>query len=474
MSRNPTMNRRTGIITDRLPPHDDEAEQGIIGCLILSTPAQIHEAIGAPWFPQPGEIYNTRHQWILNAIISMVDVAQPVDLITLRGVLDKRCQLEACGGIGYLNELAGKVPSALNLSYYAEIVREKAILRKLDASSGYISQLVQGGTDNVMDVLDKAEESLLSIRRDCATGEIRRGPALRRALEEILTRRYSGQDDTLPTGFPDIDRVTYGGLRCGEMWAVAARPSAGKTALGLNIATNVARQFLEGWQAHREPGDDDYYGPTVVVFSLEMSAESLLERQVAGIVRINMRQYRTPGPDEKTLRLIREGMDYATSLPLIIDDSPSLSVRDIQARARRYHSKDNTRLFVVDYLQMISTDGTRGADRRVEVDFISRGIKAMARTLKVPVLILTQLNRELDKDKGRHPRMSDIRESGQIEQDADVLAFLYEQDPTKSGDPIREIQFRIGKQRNGPKDIEIPLVFHSELTKFDSKARSLP
>lgn len=462
---------------DRLPPHSQESEAALLGCLVLEPVTAISEAVSlgvsCEWF------YDLRHQTIFDVIRSMADSDIKIDLVTLCQRLKDIGELEAVGGFAGIAQLQEATPSAANLSYYVGIIKEKYLARKAIATCAEITSSLYENQDNVDDVLDKAEGAMLGIRQ---ISNLREAASMRELAMRVVSSiedRVAGKVG-LETGFLDVDFRTSGGMQDADFWVLAARPSCGKTSMAMDIAVHNASRFLASWQTTAKPGQP-YSGDSVLVFSLEMTAEALTERMVSSKARVNTRNYNL---QEKRL-VLTEGdqtkLAAATMtvarLPIIIDDTAGLTVAAIRARARRYFRRNKIKLIVIDYLQLIASDvGIRSDNRRVEVDSISRGLKALAKELRLPVLALAQLNRELEKDgKARKPRLSDLRESGQIEQDADVIAFLYP-DPTQSEDDpnyqtARRIFFRIGKQRNGPRDFDVPLIFLPEIVKFESAAR---
>jgi replicative DNA helicase len=285
-----------------------------------------------------------------------------------------------------------------------------------------------------------------------------------------LEKRASGETTGIPTGFSDIDRVIGGGFQESEMFVVAGRPSAGKTSWAMNAVENIAARWLEQWE--RDHPGEPYAGDQVGVFSLEMTGEGLVERMIASLAQHNTRSLAYLSPAEYTRLTVAAGR--ASRLPVRIDDTPGLTIDTIRARARRMYSQHKVRLFVVDYAQLIEGGGEKG-EETVRLGRISKGLKSLAKELRVPVVALAQLNRDFERDANRKPRMADLRGSGQYEQDADVIAMLYLRDPDEAErlapDQPRQVLFRLVKQRNGIRDYDVPLRFFPAWTRFEGEAK---
>jgi replicative DNA helicase len=446
---------------DRLPPHSPEAEQGVLGCVLLSPNECMGECIEKLKDDGQQVFYDLRHQTIYEALATMYDAREAIDVITLQQKLKDKQLLEQIGGIAYLSQLQDSVPSAANLSYYLEIIQEKFLLRRMIATCTDVVGRVYDYEGDVETLLDEVEKEILRINESRAQSSTATVKEL--VGKAILTvENYFGRQGTLNglgTGFPDLDRMTDG-LHGQEMIVIAARPSMGKTSLAMNIVEHVVLE-------QNLPAS---------VFSLEMSAESLVLRMLCSIARVNLRSIREGFMSEADFPKLTSAAGRLAKAKLLIDDTAGLSILDLRARARRMHQQHGVKLFVIDYLQLLHSTSRRSQDnRQQEIADISSGIKALAKELKVPVLVLSQLNRELEKDKSRKPRLSDLRESGAIEQDADVVGLLYKPNAgdDEDGVPAEEadglpVNLLIAKQRNGPTG-DIDLTFLKSYTRFESR-----
>ena len=446
---------------DRLPPHSGEAEQGVLGCVLLSP----HDSMGVcieKLKPGAAAFYDLRHREIYTHLAEMYDHKEAIDIITLQQRLKDRNQLESVGGIEYLASLPDAVPSAANLEYYLGIVEEKHLLRRMIQTCTSVVGRVYENQGEVDALLDEVEREILRIGEERVGSEsVAIKELVRRAITTIedLNER-KGVLTGISTGFPDFDKMTSG-LHAGEMVVIAARPSMGKTSFAMNIVENVVV---------------DQKLP-VAVFSLEMTAESLVLRMLCSRARVNLRNVREGFLADRDFPKLTGAAGKLSAAPLFIDDSSSLSILQLRARARRLFQQHDIRLFVVDYLQLLNSTSRRAENRQQEISDISSGIKALAKELKVPVLVLSQLNRELERDKSRKPKLSDLRESGAIEQDADLVGLLYkpssgdeDEQPVEERDAT-EVNLFIAKQRNGPTG-DVHLTFLRPFTRFESAARS--
>jgi replicative DNA helicase len=445
---------------DRLPPHSMEAEQGVLGCVLISP----HDCLGecVEKLKRGAEVfYDLRHQTLYNELVTMYDEKEPIDLITLPQRLKDKQQLEGVGGLAYVSSLPDAVPSAANLSYYLDIVREKYILRRMIHTCTDIVGRVYEHEGEVEALLDEVEREVLQIVESRETGTmIGVKELVHKAINTIEDyHQRQGVLTGLSTGFPDLDKMTTG-LHGGEMIVLAARPSMGKTSLAMNIAEHVSveQQIPVG------------------VFSLEMTSESLILRMLCSRARVNLRNIREGFLAERDFPKLTGAAGKLSQAPLFIDDSSGLSILQLRAKARRMATQYGVKLFVVDYLQLLHSTSRRADNRQQEIADISNGLKGLAKELDVPVIVLSQLNREFEKDKDRKPRLSDLRESGAIEQDADVVALLYR---AKTGDDEdgggREeeaiaVNLLIAKQRNGPTG-DVHLTFMQTYTRFESAAK---
>jgi replicative DNA helicase len=441
----------------RVPPHSIEAEQSVLGGLLLDNSAWDR----AGDVLSESDFYRYEHRLIFGAIVSLVNASKPADVITVYEHLQSLGKADDCGGLAYLNALAQSVPSAANLRRYAEIVRERAILRKLVAASDEIATIAfnpQGRP--VPQILDEAESRIFRIGEEGARARQGFKPIdqlVVQLLDRVNELAENGAEEVtgVRTGFYDLDRMTAG-LQKGDLIVLAARPSMGKTALAINIGEHVAVSE----------------GLPVVVFSMEMGAAQLALRMVGSVGRIDQSRLRTGALRDDEWGRLSEAVDKLGKASLFIDESPALTPGEVRARARRMARQfgGTLGLIIVDYLQLMS--GSIGTDenRATEIGEISRGLKALAKELQCPVIALSQLNRSVEARNDKRPMMSDLRESGAIEQDADVIMFIYRDDyyNKESREPgVAEII--IGKQRNGPVGL-IRLTFLKPLTKFDNLA----
>lgn len=455
---------------DRLPPHSIEAEQGVIGCALIAPSDCIGQCIER-LKGGPESFYDLRHRTLYEVLVAMYDKKDPIDLITLGQKLKDSGQLDGVGGLQYLSELMDAVPSAANLAYYLEIVRDKHVLRRLLGTCTEVLSKVHGHEGTVDSLLDEVERDVLKISEDRAEIGNRSMKELVRTAVDMIQEFHQrkGGLTGLPTGFADLDKMTSG-LQPGDMVVIAARPSMGKTSLAMNIAEHVAVEV----------------GLPVGVFSLEMTSESLVMRMLTSLARVNSRMIRDGFLSEGDFRRLTAAAAKLSRAPVFIDDTPGLSILQLRARARRMWQQSDIKLFIIDYLQLLHSTSKKAADsRQQEVAELSNGVKALAKELKVPVIVLCQLNRELEKDKDRKPKLSDLRESGAIEQDADLVGLLYkpaqeeedhrrdEQDPRDDGMAATPVNLLIAKQRNGPTG-DVCLTFLKGITRYESASKIDP
>jgi len=434
---------------NKLPPHALEAEAALLGSIILDwrVTGEVLQIISGP-----EDFYKPAHSAIYEALIHLYDQYQSIDLVQLNQTLVDRDLLEHVGGLQYLVELAEQVPSAQSATHYARLVREKAIVRRLiDIAGGVLDDCYNSGQD-AQELLDKAERDIFEIAENRSSSDAQ---SLRELVEETLEliqdsdgRITSGVE----SGFFELDEMTNG-LQPGEMIIVAARPSMGKTAFALNIAEHMAL-------VSQSP---------VAVFSLEMSRQQLAQRLLCSKSGVDSNKVRKNMLSQQELAELQYASVALSEAPVYIDDTPGLTLLGLRARARRLASRHGIKAIFVDYLQLMSAPGSES--RQQEVSVLSRGIKALARELKVPVVCLSQLNRAAENREGHRPRMSDLRESGSIEQDADVVMMLHREDYYHRGEEgyvdnnIAEVI--LAKQRNGPTGT-VKLQFHGSTTRFNN------
>jgi len=442
----------------RVPPHSVEAEQSVLGGLLLDNLAWDRAAD----LLTDSDFYRWEHRLIYAAVGALVGAGKPADVITVFEQLQNQGKADECGGVAYLNALAQSVPSAGNLRRYAEIVRERAILRKLIAASDEIATTAfnpQGRA--VTQILDEAESRILKIGEEGARQRNGFQP-INQLMVSLLDRVNelfeNGAEDVtgVRTGFYDLDRMTAG-LQKGDLIVLAARPSMGKTAFALNIAEHVAVQE----------------GLPVLVFSMEMGASQLALRLVGSLGRIDQQHLRTGKLANDEWARLTEAVERLKASQVFIDETAALNAAELRARARRMARTfgGTLGLIVVDYLQLMSGSSGSDENRATELGEISRGLKALAKELQCPVIALSQLNRSVESRTDKRPMMSDLRESGAIEQDADVITFIYRDDYYNKEDSkepgIAEII--LAKQRNGPVGT-VKLTFLKPLTRFDNLA----
>jgi replicative DNA helicase len=435
----------------RIPPHSVEAEQAVIGGLLLDNRAweQIADRVAE------SDFYRGDHRIIFSAIRNLEEKSQPFDAVTLSEWMDKNGQLEDAGGLAYLGRLAKETPTAANIVAYADIVRERSVLRQLIAvgtdiaSNGYKTD---GRSSR--ELLEEAEKQVFKIAEQDMRG---RGgfqdikDLLTRTVEEIdFLFQSEGNITGVPTGFDKFDESTTG-LHAGELIIVAGRPSMGKTTFAMNIAENAAI-------GTKTP---------VAVFSMEMPGQQLAMRMISSLGRIDQHHIRTGQLTDEDWPRITSAVHMLSEANLFIDDTPAMSPGEVRARARRMKRKHGLGLVVIDYLQLMQVPGA-SENRATEISEISRGLKALAKELNVPVIALSQLNRSLEQRTDKRPIMSDLRESGAIEQDADLIVFIYRDEVYNEDSPEKGMaEIIIAKQRNGPIGKSV-LTFLGKYTKFEN------
>ena len=438
------------------PPHSAEAEQSIIGGLLLEN--QVWDKVGTKLCE--ADFYRTEHRILFRAISNLASKSQPFDVVTLLDTLKSNNELDDAGGEAYLFELANNTPSVANVSAYADIVREKSVQRQLiSVASAIADSAYNPGAREVTELLDFAERKVFAIAEQTA-GE--GGPEviksiLVRAVEKIDALYHSGDSITgLATGLADLDELTSG-LQPSDLIIVAGRPSMGKTTLVMNIAEHVAIQGSK----------------PVLVFSMEMPADSLAMRMMSSLGRIDQHRIRTGKLEDDDWPRVTSAVHMLSEAPLFIDDSPALSPGEMRARARRLMKEHGQLgLIVVDYLQLMKAPGFKADNRTAEISEISRSLKSLAKELSVPVIALSQLNRSLEQRQDKRPVMSDLRESGAIEQDADLICFIYRDEVYNEDSPDKGCaEIIIAKQRNGPIG-RVRVAFLGKYTRFEDLAFS--
>jgi len=443
---------------EHILPNSLEAEMAVLGAMLINpeeATAKVRERLDETHF------YYAAHQALFREIASLQDGLKTIDLVTLAQRLRDKGLLEEVGGAGFLTDLVSRVPTTANVEHYAHIVWEKSLLRRLINTAHDIMTRAFERQDDVAEWIDEVEQLILNV----TDKKITEGPRptnvlvcdVMATIERMLDNR--GIPPGLATGFSDLDKLTSG-LQPGTMFVIAARPSIGKTALAMNIAEHVAIN-------QNKP---------VGVFSLEMSAEELVKRMLCSRSSVNLRSLQGGFSQKQDHIALTNAASELVKAKMFIDDTPGLTIHQLRARARRLRSQNQIELLIIDYMQLMRAPSRRAEQsRQVEVSDISAGVKGIAKELKIPIIVLSQLNRLPDtRDDGR-PRLSDLRESGSIEQDADIVGLLVRPEVSKD-DPTEREQWKgkatlyIAKQRNGPTG-DVPLTFRHEFTRFENAAQ---
>ena len=450
------------IMTDNLPPQNIEAEQAVLGAIFLNTDA----LADAMEYVEADDFYRRAHQILFQAMVDLNNDGEAIDVLTVQNYLTTNNQLDDVGGVAYIAELATSVPTAANAGYYAKIVEGKSMLRRLISTATNIITQANNGDDDVPSLLDSAERQIMDVserRNRSGFREIK--DVLNETLSDIDRLSQQSEDITgLPTGYREFDKMTAG-LQPDNLIILAARPAVGKTAFALNIAQNVATST----------------DTSVAIFSLEMSAESLVNRMLCAEGSINANHLRTGQLDEGEWQNLIVAMGALSNTSIFIDDTPGIKMAEIRAKCRRLaKEKGNLGLVVIDYLQLI--EGSNKESRQQEVSEISRQLKKLAKELSVPILALSQLSRGVEQRQDKRPVLSDIRESGSIEQDADIVAFLYRDDYYERGESkseedgddqdslnqdVGEVELIIEKNRAGARGT-VKLLFIKSYNKFSN------
>ncbi len=444
----------------KLPPHSIEAEQSVIGGLLLENDAldKVADILSADDF------YQHDHKSIFQHIARLIERNRPADIVTVAESLESTAELSAIGGIAYLGSLAQNTPTAANIRRYAEIVRERAVMRKLVSVGSDIAESAYNpnGRD-AQQLLDEAEAKIFQIaeggqKNSQGFQDIKELlPQVAERIDELFSRDNHSDVTGIPTGFTDLDSMTSG-LQGGDLVIVAGRPSMGKTAFSINIAENVALDT----------------GLPVAVFSMEMGATQLAMRMIGSVGRLDQHRMRTGRLEDEDWEKLTTALGRLNEAPIFIDEGAGLSSFDVRARARRLHRQmGKLGLIVIDYLQLMAAPaGKQGENRATEISEISRSLKALAKELNVPVIALSQLNRGLEQRPDKRPVMSDLRESGAIEQDADLILFIYRDEVyNPDSDQKGTAEIIIGKQRNGPIG-RVRLTFIGAHTRFENHANA--
>jgi replicative DNA helicase len=436
---------------DRVPPQDVPAEQSVLGSMLLSKDAiaECVEGLKGPDFYRPA------HELIYDAILDLYSRGEPADAITVADELTKRGDLQRVGGQAYLHQLIQSVPTAANAGYYADIVRERAVLRRLVEAGTRIVQLgYQQGNGDVEDIVNAAQAEVYAVA-DKRGGEdyVALGDVLEETLNEIevAAGRDPGEMMGVPTGFIELDELTHG-LHAGQMIVLAARPAVGKSTMGLDIARAAAIK----------------HKMATAIFSLEMSRSEITMRCLSAEAQIQLQDLRKGSINDQGWQKLARVIGKISDSPLFIDDSPNMNLMEIRAKCRRLKQQHNLKLVVIDYLQLMSS-GKKVESRQQEVSEFSRALKLLAKELEVPVIAISQLNRGPEQRTDKRPQMSDLRESGSIEQDADMVILLHRDKSPESGRE-GEADVIVAKHRNGPTK-DIVLAFQGHYSRFANMAR---
>jgi replicative DNA helicase len=439
---------QSDLSSHKLPPQNVEAEQSILGGILIENEA-LHKVME---ILTVDDFYRDAHQMIFNAMLDLLERGEPADLITLMNELRKLNQLDSIGGASYLASLTDSVPTAANIEYYAKIVKEKAILRKLIQTSTEIITKSYEDREDVEELLDEAEQSIFEISENRVKPSFYPIKKIVKDSFEIFQRLYEKKElvTGIPSGFKELDRMTAG-FQPSDLIIVAGRPSMGKTAFCVNLAQYAAIE-------NKIP---------IAIFSLEMSKEQLVIRMFCSEAHVEGNRLRTGFLNESDWPKLTIAAGNLSEAPIFIDDSPALSVLELRAKARRLKGEHGLGMLIVDYLQLMR-GRMKVESRQQEISEISRSLKALAKELNIPVIAVSQLSRKTEERTGNRPQLSDLRESGAIEQDADLILFLY-RDEVYNRDPDNpnrgKAEIIIGKQRNGPIG-KIDLAFWDKFTTF--------
>lgn len=443
-------------VFDRVPPQSIDAERAVLGAILLN-PDAVGSALEVFRDAGVDAFYVEAHQQIYAAVLTLFHKNVPVDPVTLFEQLSSEAHLESAGGAAYISELLGAVPTSANVAYYSQIVLDAAIRRRLISSCTTIAGTAYDGEGEVAELLDHAEAAIFAISQTRQSNPIYKiGDLVPESVDQIerLIREHTGVRG-LPTGFKDLDAV-LSGLQPSDMIVLAARPSVGKTALALNIASHVG--------VHNHQG--------VLIFSLEMAKEQLTQRLLCMEGRIDSARLRTGFLAKDEMPKLIPAAGRLSDAPIYIDETPNITILELRSKARRHMAQHDIKLIIIDYMQLMSSGMSRRVEsRQVEMSEISRGIKGLARELRVPVLALSQLSREAEKDDTGRPKLSHLRESGSIEQDADVVMILWRPPETKLQPLDNRIKLIVAKHRNGPTGT-IDLAFLKNCQRFEIVERA--
>jgi replicative DNA helicase len=431
---------------DRMPPHSIEAEEAVLGSILIDAEAIFRVSS----FLKGEDFYIVKNQWVWDACLALHERREPIDFVTLTRELEAREQLNEIGGATYISHLINVVPTAIHAEGYGRIVERTAIRRRLLNAASDIAQLAYEESDEIDQTIDAAEQALFGVsQRRIARDMVPIAEAIRAYYDRIeYLYEHRGEPLGIPTGFRDLDKL-LGGLQRSDLIIVAARPGVGKTSLMLNIALSAARRFHQ----------------RVAIFTLEMSNEQIVQRLVSAETGIDSQRLRLGDLHEDEWPLFVQATSALSDALIFVDDTPSISALQLRTKARRLYAEHGLDLIIIDYLQLMTGD-QRTENRVQEISYLSRALKALARELRIPVLVASQLSRAVEQRSEKKPVLSDLRESGSIEQDADVVMFIYREDIYDENSPRKNIaELMVAKHRNGPTGT-VELFFQKHLTVF--------
>jgi replicative DNA helicase len=431
---------------DKTIPANPEAEEAVLGSLLIDPDAIIKVAS----FLAPDDFYREKNSWVYRAILDLHERREPADFVTLVDELDRRDQLSQVGGTAYITSLISSVPTAIHVEHYAHIVERTATLRRLIGVAGQIAALAYEEAEDVNEVVDRAEQLIFNVSERRIRHDL---TPVRQIMHGVVDRldylhRHKGDLLGVPSGFSKLDKL-LGGFQKSDLVILAARPGVGKSSLALNVAVNAAKR----------------YGQRVAFFSLEMSSEQLVQRLLSSETGIDQQKLRLGEIGDDEWPMLMEAAGVLSETLLFFDDTPAVSALELRTKARRLQAEHGLDMVIVDYLQLMRGD-TRSENRVQEISYISRALKSLARELEVPLIALSQLSRAVESRSDHKPVLSDLRESGAIEQDADIVMFIYREDMVKENTDRKNIaDVIVAKHRNGPTDT-VPLYFDKALTRF--------
>lgn len=431
---------------ERMPPHSIDAEEAVLGSILIDPEAIFRVSS----FLKREDFYIVKNQWVWEACLALHERREPIDPVTLGRELEARGQLAEVGGLAYIQQLVNVVPTAIHAEGYGRIVERTALRRRLLAAASEIAQLAYDEAEEIDETIDAAEQALFGVSQRRISRDMRPIADVIRDYYDRIEYLYEHRGEPLgiPTGFVDLDKL-LGGLQRSDLIIVAARPGVGKTSLMLNMALSAARRFHQ----------------RVAIFSLEMSNEQIVQRLVSGETGIDSQRLRLGTLEEDEWPLFVQATSALSETQVFVDDTPSISALQLRTKARRLHAEHGLDLIIIDYLQLMTGDN-RSENRVQEISYLSRSLKGLARELSVPVLVASQLSRAVEQRSDKRPVLSDLRESGSIEQDADIVMFIYRDDVYDEDSERRNVaELIVAKHRNGPTGT-VELYFQKNLTQF--------